>query len=106
MRAMVTNFGTARKMPTRIGDVSLNTGETKEIEGADLIRELSQFPGIGVQVIKERRTKKLPNFLKFKINELRMIASKKGIAGGYRMTKAALIENLKETLQCTNSPMS
>jgi len=96
MRAMITNFESSRNIPTAIGDVFFAAGETREFKGTKTIEEIGKYPGIGVQIVKEKRPRPRPDFSIFKINELRAIARIKGIQGYFKMTKAALIKMLQE----------
>lgn len=96
MRAWITNYESSRNIPTRIGDVFFSAGETKIFNGAETIEELSAYPGIGVEPIKEKRPRPKSVYAGFKINELRAIAKKKGIPGAYKMTKGNLAKMLQE----------
>jgi hypothetical protein len=99
MQATITNFDGSRAIPTCIGDVFFGPGETKVFKNPIAIDEIKQYQGFSVTITKEPRKKKTPNFSKFSINELRMIARKKGITGTGRMKKPALVKILKETIQ-------
>ncbi len=96
MRALITNFESSRNIPTAIGDVFFSAGETREFKGSVTIGEIGKYPGIGVQIIKEKRPRPRPDFSIFKINELRAIAKIRGIQGYFKMTKKALIKTLQE----------
>lgn len=103
MRALVTNFGPDQRIPTFIGDVFLAAGETREFKGQRTIREIGGYPGFKIELIEDPcptikyRERCLVNWGGFRIQELRSVASQRGIPGFFAMKKIDLIAKLQET---------
>jgi len=97
MLAVVTNFGRPRVFPSCQGNLWLNRLTPIEVRDPNLIKQLQNYSKrrdiqLEVKVIEEVRA----DYSKFKIQQLRSMASAKGISGVFKLTKKILIEKLEE----------
>jgi len=104
---IVTNYGNARKpFPTRIGNIHIGKLQAVPISDRGVFADLKRYEksdklGFKVVVDDENGQQTTPakagtDYGAYTINELRSIASGKGIKGSFKMTKAALIKILEE----------
>jgi len=96
MLAVVTNFGRPRVFPSCQGNLWLNRLVPIEISDPNLIKQLQNYSmrrdiQLEVKIIEEIK----PDYSIFKVQQLRSMASAKGIAGTFKMTKKKLIEKLE-----------
>ena len=98
MLAVVTNFGRPRVFPSCRGNLWLNRLAPLEITDPKLIKQLQDYSkrrDIQLEVkIVEAEVK--PDYTKFKVQQLRSMASAMGISGTFKMKKKDLIEELKK----------
>ncbi len=106
MLATVTNYGYGRKtFPTRIGNIYLERLMPLEVHDEGVLEDLRVFEQsdkLGFE-IKEPSRPEAPvpprqtvDYGGYRINELRAIASEKGVKGTFRMRKVDLIKILEE----------
>ena len=104
---IVTNYGNARKpFPTRIGNLHIGRFKECKISDRGVFADLKRFEKsakLGFKVVGDDENgqqttpaKAGTDYGAYTINELRRLASGKGIKGTFKMTKAALIKLLKE----------
>lgn len=97
MLAVVTNYGRPRVFPSCQGNLWLNRLVPIELRDPRLIKQLQDYSKrrdiqLEVRIIEEVKV----DYSIFKIQQLRSMASAKGISGVFKMTKKILIENLEE----------
>jgi len=106
MRCIVTNFGYGRMtFPTRIGNIFINRLMPYEVcdEGVlDDLKRFEQSDRLGFEILEPSQPEApepLPqgvDYSGYRINELRAIATDKGIKGAFFMKKVDLIKKLEE----------
>jgi len=106
-RCIVTNYGNARRpFPTRIGNLSIGRLEELSVDDRGVVEDLKRFEKsdkLGFKVVVDDENGHPPaqadsgtDYSALTINELRSIASGKGVKGAFFMKKADLIKILKE----------
>lgn len=106
MLARVTNYGYGRKtFPTRIGNLYLERLMPFEVHDEGVLKDLERFETsdrLGIEVIEPGRPeapkplRQTVDYSGYRINELRSIATEKGIKGAFRMRKVDLIKRLED----------
>jgi len=97
MLAVITNFGRPRVFPSSQGNLWLNRLVPIETRDPNLVKQLQEYSKrrdvqLEVKIVEEVKT----DYSIFKIQQLRSMASAKGISGVFKMTKKKLIEKLEE----------
>ncbi len=107
-RCEVTNYGYVRKtFPTRKGNLFLDRLRPLVIEDRGVYVDLKRFEAsdkLGFQVVVDDENGRHParseksgiDYVAYSINELRSIATGKGIKGAFFLRKADLIKKLEE----------
>ena len=106
MIATVTNYGYGRKsFPTRIGNVYLERLMPFKIDDEGVLADLKVFEQsdkLGFEIVKPSRPeapislRPKVDYSGYRINELRSIASERGLKGAFRMRKVDLIKLLED----------
>lgn len=101
MKATVINYGVPRYFATCIGDIWLERGveHPLDIDNPKAAEELAAFPLVDVTIIepdKKIQVEQGKKYAKYTINQLRHMASQKGIKGMYNAAKAFIIKKLLE----------
>lgn len=111
MLAIIRNWGATTPIPTKLGDVKIpgdgmeSRWEDEELVG--IIQEMKkrkELPLMDLTIEEGSMLIKTPmiDYSKYRINELRSIASSLGIEGFFVMRKADLIKQLEEQNATTN----
>ncbi len=106
MIATVTNYGYGRKsFPTRIGNVYLERLMPFEVDDEGVLDDLKVFEQsdkLGFEIVKPSRPeapislRPKVDYSGYRINELRSIATERGLKGAFRMRKVDLIKLLED----------
>lgn len=98
MLAKITNFGRPRPFPTYKGNFflgRLQPIETRDRQIVEDFRKQSKRSDVQLKIEILEKEKRV-DYSKYRISELRSIASKVGIKGTFTMKKADLIKKLEE----------
>lgn len=90
MLARITNFSFRKRFPTCLGVLFLPRYKQIELSDPQAIKDLSRFPYMEIEFIEGPA-----NFVRMSINQLRHVATQKGIKGSFFMKKAELIKKLE-----------
>ena len=106
MIATVTNYGYGRKsFPTRIGNVYLERLMPFEVDDEGVLADLKVFEQsdkLGFEIVNASRPeapislRPKVDYSGYRINELRSIATERGLKGAFRMRKVDLIKLLED----------
>lgn len=91
MRALVTNLGHTRAIPTSAGDIRLPRYQSVEMTDKSLIKEVQEYPMIEVRILEGSVE---IDYSKYPINQLRNLGARLKIPGVFKMKKAELIARL------------
>jgi len=108
MLAIVTNFGRPRVFPSCQGNLWLNRLVPIDIYDPKLLKQLQEYNkrrDIQLEIkiveddsrpapVREERIK--PDYTGFKVQQLRSMATVRGISGTFKMKKKDLIEKMEE----------
>ena len=96
----VTNKGPKKLFRTGLGMMILARNESIELDDIHVADQLAKEKNIKVEAIERSAEVEIPagypNFSKYRIHELRSIASRIGIEGIYKMREAELVERIQE----------
>lgn len=98
MLAKITNFGRPRPFPTYKGNFFLGRLQpikTRDRQIVEDLRKQSTRSDVQLKIEILEEDKKV-DYSKYRISELRSVASKVGIKGTFTMKKADLIKKLEE----------
>lgn len=105
IEARITNFGRTKPFNTRKGPVMLMRRKPIFFYDKEIIEDLKQHSQIGYNRLEVKIIQEEPrtDYSKYKIQQLKSIASKIGIKGFFTMTKSELIKRLEEKDESKNS---
>jgi len=93
MRARITNYSYRNVFPTCLGNLFIPRGKEIELNDAQAIKELKNFPQVEIKVLEKEA---MVDYSVYSINELRSIAARAGIKGSFFKSKKELIKLLEE----------
>lgn len=91
MLARITNFSFRKRFPTCLGILFLPRYKQIELSDPQAIKDISRYPMVEVEFIEGPT-----NYSSVSINQLRRMATQKGLKGSFYMKKKELIKRLEE----------
>lgn len=97
----IRNLSNQRIFKTHIGLLAINMGNSIELDDERIMKEIAAIKGVEIKVIDsfEPVEVKISDLESYKLQDLRVIASKTGMKNFSRLSKKELVKKLEEVYQ-------